>query len=62
LPALVATEAAAKITLVLRHTNMYPVRQFGVMRGYRCFVARGYLFYYSVSSDQVRISLFSLVG
>jgi hypothetical protein len=35
---------------------MYPVRLRGLMKGYRYFVVEGYLFYYSVTSAEVRIS------
>ncbi len=55
LPDAVASAAAEKIELLLQHPHMYQIRQFGVMRGYRCFVARRHLFYYSVSSTEVRI-------
>ena len=34
---------------------MYPARRRGVMRGYRFFVSLGYLFYYEVSSEEIRI-------
>ena len=55
LPEMVADSAALKIDLLLRYPHMYQFRQFGIMRGYRCFVVRRYLFYYSVSSTEVRI-------
>jgi hypothetical protein len=35
---------------------MYPVRRRGLMRGYRYFVAGRHLFYYSVTSEEVRIT------
>ena len=35
---------------------MYPVRQRGVMKGYRYFIAGRYLFYYSVASAEIRIA------
>jgi hypothetical protein len=35
---------------------MYPVRRRGLMRGYRYFVADRFLFYYSVTSSEVRIT------
>ena len=35
---------------------MYPVRRRGFMRDYRYFVAGRFLFYYSVTSAEVRIS------
>ena len=48
--------AANSIELLKQHPKMYPVRKRGLMRGYRYFVAGGHLFYYSVSSDEVRIA------
>jgi hypothetical protein len=35
---------------------MYPVRRRGIMRGYRYFVVYGFLFYYTVSSVEIRIA------
>jgi hypothetical protein len=35
---------------------MYPIRRRGLMRGYRYFIADRFLFYYSVSSIEVRIA------
>jgi len=35
---------------------MYPIRQRGVMRGYRYFLAGDHLFYYSVTSSEVRLA------
>lgn len=55
LPDAVASLAQAKIELLLHHPHMYQVRRIGIMRGYRCFVVKHYLFYYSVSSNEVRI-------
>jgi plasmid stabilization system protein ParE len=35
---------------------MYPARRTGLMHGYRYFLAGRYLFYYSVSSSEVRVA------
>ena len=35
---------------------MYPVRQRGLMHGYRYFIAGDYLFYYSVATTEIRIA------
>ena len=35
---------------------MYPVRRRELMSGYRYFMAERYLFYYSISSAEVRIA------
>jgi plasmid stabilization system protein ParE len=56
LPRSVQIQAAGSINHLAQYPNMYPVRRRGVMKGYRYFVALGILFYYSVSSDEVRIS------
>ncbi len=56
LPAAVKHKAAHNIELLVSHPGMYPVRRRGIMRGYRYFVAHGVLFYYSVSSAEVRIA------
>jgi plasmid stabilization system protein ParE len=39
----------------MRFPEMFAQRRRGVFKGYRYFVAGPYLFYYSVSSDQIRI-------
>ena len=56
LPLPVKRRAARSIELLAAQPRMYPVRRRGVMRGYRYFVAHGFLFYYSVSSGEVRIA------
>jgi plasmid stabilization system protein ParE len=56
LPARIQQRAARSLDLIVLHPRMYPVRRRGIMRGYRYFLANGYLFYYSVSSTEVRIS------
>jgi hypothetical protein len=35
---------------------MYPIRRRGLMRGYRYFVAGQYLFYYAVTSTEIRMT------
>jgi hypothetical protein len=35
---------------------MYPVRRRGLMRGYRYFIAGRFLFCYSVSSTEIRLT------
>jgi plasmid stabilization system protein ParE len=56
LPRPVQVQAAESITHLELYPKMYPVRRRGVMKGYRYFIAQGFLFYYAVSSDEVRIS------
>jgi plasmid stabilization system protein ParE len=56
LPRKVQQRAARCIELLAKFPFMYPVRQRGIMRGYRYFIAGRYLFYYSVSSAEVRIA------
>jgi plasmid stabilization system protein ParE len=56
LPAPVQQRAARSLDLIALHPRMYPGRRRGIMRGYRYFLGNGYLFYYSVSSTEVRIS------
>lgn len=56
LPEAVKHRAARSIELLSSHPRMFPLRSRGIMRGYRYFVARGVLFYYSVSSVEVRIA------
>ena len=56
LPEFAKKRAARSIDLLQRHPRMYPVRQRGLMRGYRYFAAGQHLFYYSLSSQEVRIT------
>ena len=56
LPESTKKRAANSIGLLEQHAQMYPVRRRGLMRGYRYFVAGSYLFYYSLSSEEVRIA------
>jgi hypothetical protein len=34
---------------------MYPIRRRGLMRGHRYFIAQRFLFYYSVTSTEIRL-------
>ncbi|HVP48774.1 MAG TPA: hypothetical protein VMT32_19400 [Bryobacteraceae bacterium] len=56
LPHPVQVKAARMISLIATYPEMYPVRLVGLMRGYRYFNALGYHFYYSTSSQEVRIA------
>jgi len=56
LPKPVQERAAVSFGLLESHPKMYPVRRRGIMRGYRYFVAGAYLFYYSLSSSEIRIT------
>ena len=56
LPAMVKLSAARSIDLLVRFPHMFPVRRRGIMRGYRYFAAGRFLFYYIVSTTEVRIS------
>ena len=55
LPWPVRTEAARRIELAKSFPLMYPRRCRGLMAGYRYFVIARILFYYQVSSDQIRV-------
>ena len=56
LPLPVKRKAAGIIDLIAVFPAMFPLRRRGLMRGYRYFAAFDYLFYYSVTSSEVRIS------
>lgn len=56
LPQPTKTKAARCIELLEGHPKMYPTRRRGLMRGYRYFVAGRHLFYYSLNSQQVRVT------
>jgi plasmid stabilization system protein ParE len=56
LPESVKLQAARSIDLLSSFPRMYPVRRRGLMRGYRYFVADRHLFYYSVTSSEVRLA------
>jgi plasmid stabilization system protein ParE len=49
-------QAARSIDKLSLFPHIYPQRRRGLMRGYRYFVAGRHLFYYSVSSTEVRIT------
>ena len=55
LPAPVQALASESFRLIGVFPEMFAQRRRGVFKGYRYFVAGPYLFYYSVSSDQIRI-------
>jgi hypothetical protein len=56
LPRAAQVRAARSIELVSAFPRLYPVRRRGLMRGYRYFVAGGFLFYYSVVSIEIRVT------
>ena len=56
LPERVKRNATRSLDLLTSQPRMYPVRQRGLMKGYRYFVVDDYLFYYSVTSSEIRIS------
>ena len=56
LPEPVKRRAARSIELLASQPQIYPVRRRGIMVGYRYFVAHSVLFYYSVSSAEIRIA------
>jgi plasmid stabilization system protein ParE len=56
LPEAAKKRVASTIELLEQHPRMCPVRRRGLMRGYRYFVAGKHLFYYSLSSQEVRIT------
>jgi hypothetical protein len=55
LPREIQWRAAESIELISAFPLMYPVRRRGIMRGYRYFAVGRFLFYYSVTSDEIRI-------
>jgi len=56
LPEKVRRQAAHSITLLSVFPHMYPIRRQGLMRGYRYFVSSRFLFYYSVTIDEIRMA------
>jgi len=56
LPQSTKEKAVNSIELLKKHPRMYPVRRRGLMRGYRYFVAGRHLVYYSLTSQEVRIT------
>jgi plasmid stabilization system protein ParE len=56
LPRPVQVRAARIIDLIAVFPQMYPVRRIGLMRGYRYFNVLGYYFYYSISSQEIRVA------
>ena len=56
LPQSVKRKSASCIELLVRQPRLYPIRRRGLMHGYRYFVAGRYLFYYSLNSEEVRIT------
>ena len=56
LPESTRRKAASLIELLQQHPRMYPVRRRGLMRGYRYFAASRHLVYYSLKSQEVRIT------
>jgi plasmid stabilization system protein ParE len=56
LPQSTKRKAAGSIELLEQHPRMYTVRRRGLMRGYRYFAADRHLIYYSVNSQEVRIT------
>jgi plasmid stabilization system protein ParE len=56
LPQSTKEKAANSIELLKERPRMYPFRRRGLMRGYRYFVAGRHLVYYSLTSQEVRIT------
>ena len=56
LPDAAKKKSAKSIELLQQQPRIYPVRRRGLMRGYRYFIADGYLFYYTLSDHEVRIA------
>ena len=56
LPRKAQQEAAHYIELLAKFPRMHPVRRRGIMRGYCYFIAGRHLFYYSVSSQEIRVA------
>ena len=55
LPPRIQTHALRTLALLASYPRMFPIRQHGLMQGYRCFVIQDFLFYYSVASAEVRV-------
>ena len=56
LPRPVQGKAAKILDLIEIFPEMYPIRRRGLMKGYHYFQVFDYIFYYSVSSSEVRVS------
>jgi plasmid stabilization system protein ParE len=56
LPQKTKRRVALAIDLIAAFPQMYPVRRRGLMRRYRYFVAGRFLFYYSVTSSEIRLT------
>ncbi len=56
LPEPTKRRATNSIDLLSHHPKMYPIRRRGITRGYRYFVADRHLFYYNLSSQEIRIA------
>jgi plasmid stabilization system protein ParE len=55
LPNRVQTQALEMFRLIVSFPRMFPVRRRGTGKGYRFFTAGRFVFFYSVSSEQIRI-------
>lgn len=55
LPSQVQKEAGSVLDLLERFPNLFPLRRRGIMKGYRYFAVKRYLFYYSMSGDELRL-------
>ena len=56
LPRRTQLRAAQSFELMLDFPRMYPVRRRGLMHGYHYFLAGRFLFYYSISGDEIRVT------
>jgi plasmid stabilization system protein ParE len=56
LPRETQRRAVRSIKLISTFPRMFPLRDRGLMRGYRYFVVGRFLFYYSVSAVELRIA------
>lgn len=48
-------KAADVLDLLIRFPRMFAVRRKGILRGYRCFEVDQSLFYYEISSREIRL-------
>lgn len=56
LPPAVQRQAERSIALAALYPQMYTTRRSGVMKSYRYFTSKGYLFYYQFTDQELRVA------